>query len=579
MRLLHICIGPTRIHQINNQSVTTAYLKEPVVGPWRINLQGVEGNEVAVHTDPVYAYARDSYDFWAQRLGTRAQDWRPGTFAENLTFETLAEQDLQLGDVVALGDEVRLVVAGPRVPCFKLCWRLAQPDSFIREFALSGRTGVYFGVLQPGIVKPGDQLRVLERATDSFTVPEVARLIFGDDPPDDERLERALALPTLSATAALALRTKLYRVRDLAQTKHHRWTGWRRFVIDGVNNDAAEILSFRLRAIDGAPLAGFRAGQFLTVRLPQVAGQSETIRTWSCSDYAREPASYRISVKREANGRASQWLHENARAGMELDVRAPSGRFVLDRSGFKPVVLIAAGIGVTPLLAMLKAHLERGDEAPPLYFVHCVRNRRHQPFRDEIDKLIAQRASFHAHYVYSAPEEGDRSGVDYHQAGRFSAKDLYELMKDSHLMHHGRRIDLPWYESDIYICGPTRFQTELRETLLTAGAYTDRVFLEHFAPQAGGSSGAVLEQSQVHFAKSGRVAIWNGEDAPSLLELAEQQGLMPESGCRMGICQACQCKLIEGAVHYDATPLDLPASDVVLACIARPATAKVVLDL
>jgi uncharacterized protein len=578
MELLHICVGRTQVHTINNHNVSTAYLKEPVTGPWRIGPDGLEGNEVAVHTDAVYAFARDSYEFWAERLGKQPQEWPPGTFAENLTFDTLNETELYLGDLVALGDEVRLVVTGPRLPCFKLTWRLGQPPSFIREFALSGRTGVYFSVVTPGIVKPGDTLRIIRQRPENPRVTDVSQLVFGDDPPDEALIERVLGVPTLSTTAAGTLRPKLYRARDMSQTRLNRWAGWRKFLIDEVRRETADVFSLTLRADDAAPLASFRGGQFLTVRLPLEAGE-DIVRTWSCSDYARYPDRYRLTIKREPRGRASNWLSENARVGMGLDLRAPTGRFVLDRGGFRPLVLIAAGIGVTPMLAMLKAHVERGEGAPPLLFVYCVRDRLQQVHREEIDQLIAQRPGCRVHYVHSVPRREDRLGLDYHQSGRLKAADIQELLKDSHLMNGTKRIDLPWFESDIYLCGPDSFQSQLRNDLIEAGASAERVSFERFTSLKGGGSGAAIERSEVVFARAGHAVTWSAEDDVSLLELAERHGLKPESGCRMGICQACQCKLVEGSVRYDATPLDLPSPDTVLTCVARPASPRVVLDI
>jgi ferredoxin-NADP reductase len=242
-------------------------------------------------------------------------------------------------------------------------------------------------------------------------------------------------------------------------------------------------------------------------------------------------------------------------------------------------VLIAAGIGITPLLAMLKAHADRGPTAPPLYLVHCVRDGAHHPLRSEIEAAVAERPDFRVHYVYSAPRDKDRRGVDYHQSGRFTADDLYQLLADNHLIHRGRRIELPWFESDIYLCGPAAFQDGLRRTLIAAGAPADRVFFEHFDVAFGESRGAVVEQARVSFARSGIDALWHDIEALSLLELAERAGLAPESGCRMGICQSCQCRLVEGEVHYDSAPTNLPAADVVLTCIAKPGSPRVVLDL
>ncbi|MBB4633753.1 MOSC domain-containing protein [Sphingosinicella soli] len=577
MKLLDICIGKTRTLTINGHEVKTAYLKEAVPGPWKITEGGLEGNEVAVHTDAVYAFAREGYDFWAERLGVDPAEWQPGVFGENLTVSGLNEQDLRLGDEVEIGD-VRLIVAGPRIPCFKLTWRLGQPETFIREFALSGRTGVYFGVLNGGSVSRGDSLRVVLSDRSQPTVSDVARYVFGDDSVSEDALRHVLSLPYLSQTAALILRSKLYRILDLEQTRKDRWQNWREMRVAEIVEETPEIKSFRLEPADGGNLAPFRAGQFLTVGVDSADGH-ELVRTWSLSDYHKSPGSYRLTIKREALGKASPLLHDTAKVGDALRVRAPAGRFVLDRSGFKPVVMIAAGIGVTPFLAMLKSHLERGDDAPPLYFVHCARNRESQAFRAQIDALLAENKNAKLLFVYSAPGVSDVAGEDYHLAGRFKPQFLYDLMADSHIIHGGKRIDLPWFESDIYICGPAAFESELRAVFIEQGANPDRVFSESFSAPSGGGTGSSVDTAEVVFSRSGITTRWDADSGLSLLELAEEHGLLPASGCRMGICQACTCTITEGALHYDPAP-SAPAPDGSgLLCIGRPKTARIVIDV
>jgi ferredoxin-NADP reductase len=132
-----------------------------------------------------------------------------------------------------------------------------------------------------------------------------------------------------------------------------------------VIDETSDIKSFYLSPIDNRPLAPYRAGQFLTVQLPTT--QETIVRVWSLSDYQNQPSQYRLSIKKESKGLGSGYMHEQISKGASLLIKPPLGRFVLDRSGFKPVLMIAGGIGITPLLSMLKAQVERGEKMPPLY--------------------------------------------------------------------------------------------------------------------------------------------------------------------------------------------------------------------
>lgn len=295
MRLESVNVGRAAIHEINGQPVQTAYLKQPVPGPVRITREGLEGNDVAQHTDAVYAFAEESYAWWAVELGVDRNAWPAGYFGENLTIAGLDERTVCLGDRVRVGEQVELVVAGPRIPCFKLAWRMHQPESFIHRFATSGRCGVYFSVAT------GDPVRVIEPSgLDSVTA--VADLISGHADTSPEHLQELLSLPYLSQTVALGLRSRLYRILDGRQTLEHRWRGWRALRVVRVEDECAGVRSYHLQASDGGRLPRFCAGQFLTVRCPHPEG--DRLRTWSLSDYASDPASYRISVKREPAGEA-----------------------------------------------------------------------------------------------------------------------------------------------------------------------------------------------------------------------------------------------------------------------------------
>ena len=171
MRVLNFCIGKIQTVQIGTELVRTAHVKAPAAEPWVITPDGPLGDERAVHPDKIYTYARTGYEYWGEYLGVDPRMWPDGFFGENLTLDELDEDDLRIGEILAFGDEVRLAVAGPRNPCAKLSWRLGQPLNFQKIFQRSHRTGVYFSVVRPGTVRPGDTVR---RVAGQSTMPSVA---------------------------------------------------------------------------------------------------------------------------------------------------------------------------------------------------------------------------------------------------------------------------------------------------------------------------------------------------------------------------------------------------------------------
>jgi len=578
MKLVSVCVGRTQNLRIRDQNVTTAFLKAPVEGPVRVSANGLEGNDVAVHTDAVYAIAEEHYGHWAEQLGRDVADWPHGFFGENLTIRGLDESQLHVGDILSVGDEVRLSVAGPRIPCFKLCWRLNQPDTFIREFGLSGKSGAYFNVDRPGTIQAGDPVRIVSSANDSFRIGTIAEYALGTEPVDPDVLARVLNLPGLSQTSALLLRNKLYHKLDHQRTLERRWQGWRKFSVAQLHEEVPGVKSFVLKAVDRRPIAPYRAGQFITLKLPIDDGEP-LIRVWSISDYQEDPASYRVTVKNEPHSRGgSRFMHEKVTVGSCLDLKPPMGRFVLDRSSFKPVLLIAGGIGITPILAMLKAHLDRVGTIPPVYLVHCCRNRAVQPFRATLDRLQEQHGIKVLH-VYSRPDSHDRPGVDYQVRGHLSIAHLAAFMEGCHILHGGKRVDMPWFESDIYLCGPAAFQEDLRARLIEAGSNADRIFSESFDAGRSRAKQELLDQAEVIFSTANKSVTWHAESGKSLLELAEIAGLQPTNACRMGVCQSCSAKLVEGSVHYQHRITSAPANGNILICSAVPASPRVVVAL
>jgi uncharacterized protein len=561
MKLLNFCAGKVQTIQIGNEAVRTGHVKSPVTEPWIITADGAQGDERAVHPDKIYAYGRNGYRYWGSRFQLDPESWPDGFFGENLTFDALDEDELRIGDVFQLGSDVRLVVAGPRNPCLKLSWRLGQPPTFQKIFQQSHHTGVYFGVLQTGQVRPGDVARLIERDESMPTLSEVAHFAGGHMIPPLEPLKRVLDFPHLSKTIRHILHAKLGAAERQAATIEGRWRGWRDFTIDQIVEEAPDIRSFYLRADDGDRLCQPRAGQFVSVQMKDPADAPIT-RCWSLSSHTYDMNRYRLTVRRQ-EGVGSSWLHL-ASPGSKVRLRAPTGQFTLDTGSFLPVVLIAAGIGITPLLAMVHAHLARSDAGAPIYLIYGARSPAHMAFRGELDALAAAHPNFHITYVYSASDAGGRP------AGRITLDLVMGVLENLHIMLGERRIALSWIENDTYICGPGDFCAGLKRQLVDKGANPDHIFYELFsAPPATSTD---LDTAEVNFCRSGLTCRWRADEDLTLLELAEREGIAVPNECRAGACLSCRTKVLEGTI---TTMMD---DGYALLCLGRPRTAVVALD-
>ena len=563
MKLLNFCIGQIQTVQIGNEPVLTAHIKAPVVEPWLITDGGAEGDERAIHPDKIYAYSREGYDYWGNYLGVTPTRWPDGFFGENITLDKLDENELRVGDVFELGDEVRLVVAGARTPCAKLAWRLAQPRSFQKVFALSQRTGVYFGVLASGRVRPGDVARRVQHDETMPSVADVARFCAGHMTPPLEQLRRLLDCPHLSLTNRYLLVSKLEAAERAQAEAAGHWPGWRTFRIERIVEEAPEIKSFYLKPVDGKSLAIPRAGQFVKVKINPAEGEPIT-RMWSVSAYAHDMDAYRLTIRRQ-EGRGSRWMHDTG-VGATVKLRPPAGNFVLDTGGFRPVILIAAGIGITPLIAMLQAHLARGPIAAPVFLVYGARTPTEQAFSREIAAIAAANPTVQVTNIYSRANDGANA------SGRITSQFLMKVFADVHVKLGETKISLPWFETDTYICGPGDFCHSIKDELVKLGANPDRTFIELFAHADLADDGNDIEAAEIRFVRSGISCHWNAEDGLSLLELAEQNGVAIASECRSGSCQTCKSRIVAGEVTASA------GDGTALLCIGRPKTAMVSIE-
>lgn len=334
------------------------------------------------------------------------------------------------------------------------------------------------------------------------------------------------------------------------------------------------VTSFYLRPAGGQPLHAWQPGQFLPIRVTIPGQAAPALRTYTLST-ACNPDHYRLSIRRgEGSALVSQFLHSNAKPGFKLEAMAPRGRFVLSDSD-RPVVLISAGVGVTPMLAMAEhivAEGKRSGKFRPVYFLHGAQNGRVHAFREHVRALAAGHPQFKLHVCYSRPGEGDSPGSSHDEDGSISLDTLKRV--------------LPFGDYEFYLCGPAGFMRSLYDGLTGMGISASRIFYESFGPATvlKPETPAQIAPSDVtpvpvRFVRSGTGADWS-RDRGTLLEFAESLGLAPNFGCRSGICGTCTTRILGGAVDYLEEPVAPRGTGEVLLCCSVPQRGtEVVLDL
>ncbi|OED08253.1 pyridoxamine 5'-phosphate oxidase family protein [Burkholderia sp. A2] len=341
---------------------------------------------------------------------------------------------------------------------------------------------------------------------------------------------------------------------------------WRPFRVAKITDESTLIRSFQLEPADGAGLVPHLAGQHVPIRVNLSEDGDPLIRTYTVSS-APSDGVYRISVKRE--GRVSSHLHDGVQVGDRIDVRAPAGQFTIDALERRPAVLLAAGVGVTPMLAMLRHIVYEGARkrgTRKTWFFHAARSVKERAFGDEIGELAsAANGAVNVVRVLS-DATGAREGDEFDVVGRIDANLL--------------RATLPFDDYDFYLCGPSGFMQAVYDGLRDLNVADHRIHAESFGPSGlkrrvdSGASTPLRAPADtptpVAFVKSGKEARWQ-PGSGSLLDLAEARGLTPEYGCRGGSCGTCRTRIIEGAVTYPVAPEFKVPDDEALICCAVPA--------
>jgi ferredoxin-NADP reductase/MOSC domain-containing protein YiiM len=593
-RLLSVNVGLPRDVTWNGKTVRTAVWKSPVAGRRmvrKINLDGDGQGDLAGHGGEhraVFVYQMDSYHYWERFLSR--SDFTFGQFGENFTVEGLLDDEVCIGDRYRIGGAL-FEVTQPRVTCYRVGIRTNEtrmPALLVAHH----RPGFYFRVLQEGEVGAGDEIVKVADGPERLTVAETDALLYLPGHSQDQ-LQRALRIPALSKGWQSSFQAMLQQDSSsktaagnpglAVEEEAPAWPGFRQMRVAHINKESDSVTSFILTPIDpapnhlspnsGQPLPAFHAGQFVVLRLLVDAGKPPILRSYSLSDL---PAAdhFRITVKGESNGVGSSFLCNRVREGDALDVSAPRGSFTL-HPGAKPVILLSAGVGATPVMSMLHSLAAEKSERE-IWWIYGARNSADHPFAEESRSLLNKLSRGRSYIVYSKPAASDQLGSDFDASGHIDAALL-------------KKIGVP-IDSEFYLCGPSSFLENMRDGLKNWGVPAGNVHTEIFGalesitpgmarvahtphvPQGAPGSGP-----SVSFARSGITTEWDSK-YQSLLELAEACDVPVRWSCRTGVCHNCMTGLIGGSISYNPEPLERPAPGNVLLCCSRP-DAEVILDV
>lgn len=428
------------------------------------------------------------------------------------------------------------------------------------NLALDPRAGLLFADFERG-----DLLQIAGHAEIVWDGPELAAFRGA------ERLVRFIPTASVLRRSVLPIRfaplepspvltaTGTWAEAEIIQAAIAARDTYRPFTVAGIAGESATIRSFTLRPADGGGISPHAAGQYLPIRLTVPGQEKPILRTYTVSDAAR-PDTIRISVKREETGTASRHLHDAVAVGDTIEAMAPRGDFMLNRESDRPVVLLSAGVGITPMIAMLNELVREGartGDFRQVFFIHGARDGAEAAFGRHLTRLALQVPGVNLHIRFSRPRVEDVLGEDYASTGRVDLELIRGL--------------LPFGDYDFYLCGPGGFVADLHAGLRGLNVAEDRIRYEFFGPSSlSVEAGAVdAAPAEVSFADSGKTVTWTPE-AGSLLDIAEASGIEAEFSCRSGRCGSCAVRVISGEVGY-ATSTDTPAPDGhALLCRAHP---------
>ncbi|GAX57474.1 MOSC and FAD-binding oxidoreductase domain-containing protein [Streptomyces olivochromogenes] len=573
--LLSVNVGMPKVVSWQGRTVRTGVWKLPIHGPARVRRLNIDGdgqgdtNGHGGEQRAVLVYQIQSYRHWQQYFGR--DDFGFGQFGENLTVDGLLDDEVCIGDRYRIG-ETEFEVTQPRVTCYRVGLRLGEPE--LPALLVSHhRPGFYMRVIHEGHIQAGDPIVQTRTGPGALSVADTDALLYLPDP-EPAKLRLALRIPALSPGWQESFRDLLKSVDSpvVVAATGPAWDGFRPLRVAEVVPESTTVTSIHLAAPDGSRLPAAHAGQYLTLRIRE-AGRPAPVRSYSLSS-TPDAGRYRISVKHEPHGTASGYLTTRLRPGAILDAAAPRGDFMLDE-GTGPVLLVSAGIGLTPVLSMLH-ELAAQDSEREIWWIHGARRPQEHPLAAEAHVLLTSLPHTHEHVFYSTatPEERKRAHA---VAGRLTKDKLVALSVPA--------------DATAFVCGPASFMTDMQHALTAAGIDPSRIHTELFGAMPSINPGLTGQEARtphqppgppgtgplVTFARSG-ISVPFPDGKPSVLELADACDVPTRWSCRTGVCHTCTTPLLSGDVTYSPTPLEPPPDGHVLICCAQPST-DVVLDM
>jgi ferredoxin-NADP reductase/MOSC domain-containing protein YiiM len=578
-------IGLPRDIAWRGKTVHTGIWKSPAQGRLtvrKLNIDGDGQGDLGGHggvNRAVMVYQMDSYRHWERELG-RA-NFSYGQFGENFTVEGLPDDEVCIGDRYRIGTAL-FEVSQPRVTCYRVGIRMDEPRMPALLVA-HHRPGFYFRVLEEGEVGAGDEIAKVADGPEHMSVAEVDALLYLSGH-TREQLVRALRVPALSAGWQGSLQAILQQETSGGSVGGNPglapsgpppgWTGFRSVRVSQIEKESSSVISLTLIPADNRPLVAALPGQFIVLRMQPTREGPALLRNYSLSDLPAQDH-YRVSIKLEANGAASFYVHNQVGVGDSLDVAAPRGSFTL-QPGDKPVVLLSGGVGATPVLAMLHS-LAAAASPRDVWWLFGARNSEDHPFAKESRSLVKELPHGKSYISYSRPGPQDRPGIDFDASGRIAVDALEKL-------------GVP-RDADFYLCGPAAFMQDLSAGLAAWGVSDDRVHTEIFGPGKSITPGVVASSHapphppegppgagpRISFARSGLNVCWDSKFS-NLLDFAEACDVSVRWVCRTGVCHTCESGLISGSINYEPEPLEPPGPGNLLICCSQP-KGDVVIDL
>jgi ferredoxin-NADP reductase/MOSC domain-containing protein YiiM len=584
--LLSVNVGQPADVSWQGKTVYTGVWKRPVDGPVmarKLNIDGDGQGDLTGHGGEMRAvlvYQLQSYRHWQRHFGRDTFSY--GEFAENLTVDGLPDDEVCIGDRYRIG-EAEFEVTQPRVTCYRVGLRLGQPE--LPSLLVSHRRpGFYMRIIREGRIQAGDPIVKSKSGPGAVTVADADALEYLPHK-DQAKLRLALQIPALSPGWQESFRHMQQQAEATGATAAPptpagpagpagpAWPGFRKLRVTKIVPESETVSSIYLAAPDDTPLPAAKPGQYLTLRVDG-AGEPPPVRSYSLSS-APGAQPYRICVKHAPDGVVSGYLTTGLTAGSDLEAAAPRGDFVLDTSDDRPVLLVSAGIGVTPVISMLH-QLAATRSQREVWWLHGARGPREHPLAQEARRLLRSLPHAREHVFYSAATPAERFRMQA-APGHLDKRSLTAL-------------EVP-ANAAAYICGPNAFMTAITDALAAIGLAPDRIHSELFGALDRLNPGIATADTRpphlppgppgagplVTFARSGISTPFPG-DKRNVLELAEACDVPTRWSCRTGVCHYCVTPILSGDITYTPDPLDPPPDGQVLVCCARPGT-EIVLDM